>query len=85
MLESVELWVRCADPNVGNITFSAIESAERLGLPEAGISLSVPTCVFGLTPKSNTAYTALDRAWGASARGSPAMCLIILKMPITFP
>lgn len=62
--------VGLVDPNVGNIVLSAIESAERLGLPEARIPLSVATCVICLTPKSNTAYTALDRAWEDVRKGN---------------
>lgn len=61
--------VGLADPNVGNIVYSAVQSAERLGLPEARIPLAVATSVICLTPKSNTAYTALDRAWDDIRKG----------------
>lgn len=41
---------------------AAVESAERLGLPEARIPLAVATTELCLTPKSNSAYKGLDRA-----------------------
>lgn len=41
---------------------AAIQSAERLGLPEARIPLAVAVTELCLSPKSNSAYKALDRA-----------------------
>lgn len=83
MLESGELITVCrrllviawedvglADPSVGSTVLDAIQSAERLGLPEARIPLSVATTIVCLSPKSNTAYTALDLAWNDVREGN---------------
>ncbi|MFC0014925.1 MULTISPECIES: replication-associated recombination protein A [Allobacillus] len=51
-----------ASPAVAARVLSAIQSVERLGLPEARIPLSVITIELCLSPKSNTAYKALDKA-----------------------
>lgn len=51
-----------ANPQAGPRTLQAIEAAERLGLPEARIPLAVQLVELALSPKSNTAYKALDRA-----------------------
>lgn len=54
--------VGLANTTVCANVLAAIQSAERLGLPEARIPLSVAVTELCLTPKSNSAYTALDRA-----------------------
>lgn len=41
---------------------AAVEAAERIGLPEARIPLAVVTIELCLSPKSNSAYKALDAA-----------------------
>ncbi|EHJ08841.1 replication-associated recombination protein A [Staphylococcus simiae] len=51
-----------ASPNAGQRTLAAIESAERLGLPEARIPLSQAVIELCLSPKSNSAITAIDSA-----------------------
>ncbi|MBU6080660.1 replication-associated recombination protein A [Allobacillus halotolerans] len=51
-----------ASPAVAARVLPAIQSVERLGLPEARIPLSVITIELCLSPKSNTAYKALDKA-----------------------
>nr|WP_106780090.1 replication-associated recombination protein A [Lysinibacillus timonensis] len=51
-----------ADPNVGAHVFAATESAKRLGLPEARIPLANAVIEMCLSPKSNSAYSALDTA-----------------------
>lgn len=51
-----------ANPQAGPRAIAAVEAAERLGLPEARIPLSVSVVELALSPKSNTAYKALDRA-----------------------
>lgn len=43
-------------------TLSVIETAERVGLPEARIPLSYITIRLALSPKSNVAYKAIERA-----------------------
>jgi len=51
-----------ANPMMGVKVMAAIEAVERLGLPEARIPLSVITIELCLSPKSNSAYKALDKA-----------------------
>ncbi|WP_188206252.1 replication-associated recombination protein A [Alkalibacillus aidingensis] len=51
-----------ANPALCSRVLPAVESVERLGLPEARIPLSVITVELCLSPKSNTAYKALDKA-----------------------
>lgn len=51
-----------ANPQAGPRAVSAVEAAERLGFPEARIPLSVAVVELALSPKSNTAYKALDAA-----------------------
>ncbi|MBS2969811.1 replication-associated recombination protein A [Metabacillus sp. KIGAM252] len=51
-----------ASPQAGARTLAAIESAERLGFPEARIPLANAVIELCLSPKSNSAYKALDEA-----------------------
>lgn len=51
-----------ANPQAGPRAIAAVEAAERLGFPEARIPLSVAIVELALSPKSNTAYKALDGA-----------------------
>lgn len=51
-----------ANPQAGPRALAAVEAAERLGFPEARIPLSVSVIELALSPKSNSAYKALDRA-----------------------
>ncbi len=51
-----------ANPNMGPRVDACINACERLGLPEARIPLSVMVIDLALSPKSNSAYTALDLA-----------------------
>ncbi|MFC2948448.1 replication-associated recombination protein A [Virgibacillus sediminis] len=51
-----------ANPQAGPRVLAAVEAAERLGFPEARIPLSVAIVELALSPKSNTAYKALDAA-----------------------
>ncbi|WP_067727314.1 replication-associated recombination protein A [Oceanobacillus damuensis] len=51
-----------ANPQAGPRAVSAVQAAERLGFPEARIPLSVAIVELALSPKSNTAYKALDAA-----------------------
>src|SRR5690625_922084 len=51
-----------ATPQAGPRAIAAVEAAERLGFPEARIPLSVAVVELALSPKSNTAYKALDAA-----------------------
>lgn len=53
-----------ANPQAGPRALGAVEAAERLGFPEARIPLSVAVTELALSPKSNSAYKALDAALG---------------------
>lgn len=51
-----------ANPSIGPKVDACINACERLGLPEAQIPLSVMIIEMALSPKSNSAYIALDIA-----------------------
>ncbi|KAF0819312.1 MULTISPECIES: replication-associated recombination protein A [unclassified Cytobacillus] len=51
-----------ASPQAGPRTLAAIETAERIGFPEARIPLANAVIELCLSPKSNSAYKALDSA-----------------------
>ena len=51
-----------ANPNMGPRVDACINACERLGLPEARIPLSVMVVDLALSPKSNSAHVALDKA-----------------------
>lgn len=51
-----------ANPSMGPKVEAAINACERIGLPEARIPLSVVVIELALSPKSNSAYLALDNA-----------------------
>ena len=51
-----------ANPQAGPRAIAAVEAAERLGFPEARIPLAVSIVELALSPKSDTAYNALDSA-----------------------
>ena len=51
-----------ANPSIGPKLDAAINASLRVGLPEAAIPLSNIVIEMSLSPKSNTAYLAIDRA-----------------------
>lgn len=51
-----------ANPQAGPRAMAAVEAAERIGFPEARIPLAVAVSELALSPKSNSAYKALDAA-----------------------
>ncbi|PWW26463.1 putative ATPase [Cytobacillus oceanisediminis] len=51
-----------ASPQAGARTLAAIKTAERIGFPEARIPLANAVIELCLSPKSNSAYKALDAA-----------------------
>jgi putative ATPase len=51
-----------ANPTMGQKVLAAAQVAKMTGLPEARIPLSVIVVDMALSPKSNTAYSALDQA-----------------------
>ena len=61
--------VGLASPNAGQRTLAAIQSAERLGFPEARIPLSQTVIELCLSPKSNSGITAIDKALGDIRNG----------------
>lgn len=54
--------VGMANPNLGPKVYAACQTALLVGLPEARIPLSVAVIDTALSPKSNTALTAIDKA-----------------------
>lgn len=61
------LVIACEDiglayPNAISIVKSCVDSAISLGLPEARIPLSLATILLSNSPKSNSAYIAIDKA-----------------------
>ncbi|CCV64549.1 Holliday junction DNA helicase-like ATPase [Alteracholeplasma palmae J233] len=51
-----------ANPTMGQKVLAACEAAKMLGMPEARIPLANIVIDLSLSPKSNSAYTALDKA-----------------------
>src|SRR5690625_3576836 len=68
-----------ANPQAGARTLAAIQTAERIGFPEARIPLSVAVVELALSPKSNTAYKALDKALADIRAGKTGDVPIHLK------
>ncbi|WP_353418667.1 replication-associated recombination protein A [Staphylococcus delphini] len=58
-----------ASPGAGQRTLAAIESAERLGFPEARIPLSQAVIELCLSPKSNSAIRSIDTALSDIRKG----------------
>lgn len=54
--------ISLADPTIGAEILHAVTAAERVGFPEARIPLAQAVVRLALSPKSNVAYKALDRA-----------------------
>ncbi len=61
-----------ANPNMGLKVDAAINACERVGMPEARIPLSVVVIELALSPKSNSAYLALDEATNDIRMGKSA-------------
>lgn len=51
-----------ANPSIGPRLAAAISAAERIGLPEARIPIGTIVTEMALSPKSNTAHVAFDKA-----------------------
>jgi len=54
--------VGLANPSAMNLAASAFESIKNIGMPEARIILSQAALMVACSPKSNSAYVAIDRA-----------------------
>ena len=59
-----------ANPGIGPKVHAAIEAVKLVGLPEGRIPLSVLVCEMALSPKSNSAYLALDSAIEDISKGN---------------
>lgn len=59
-----------ANPGIGPKVHAAIEAVKLVGLPEGRIPLSVIVCEMALSPKSNSAYLALDSALSDISKGN---------------
>ena len=59
-----------ANPGIGPKVMAAINAVELVGLPEGRISLAVVVVEMALSPKSNSAHTALDNALADIRLGS---------------
>lgn len=58
-----------ANPQAGPRVLAAVEAAERVGFPEARIPLATSIIELALSPKSNSAYKALDNALSDIRKG----------------
>lgn len=61
-----------ANPQAGPRVLAAVEAAERTGFPEARIPLATSIIELALSPKSNSAYKALDDALSDIQKGVSA-------------
>ncbi|HLQ83468.1 MAG TPA: replication-associated recombination protein A [Pseudogracilibacillus sp.] len=59
-----------ANPQAGPRSLAAVQAAERLGFPEGRIPLAVAVTELALSPKSNSAYSALDSALADIKKGN---------------
>ena len=59
-----------ANPGIGPKVHAAVEAVKLVGLPEGKIPLSVIVTEMALSPKSNSAYMALDGALTDIAKGN---------------
>jgi len=59
-----------ANPSIGPKVMAAIEAAELVGLPEARIPLGTVVLEMALSPKSNSAHVALDKALNDVRKGN---------------
>ncbi len=68
-----------ANPQAGPRALFAVQAAERIGFPEARIPLAVAVVELCLSPKSNTAYKALDEALADIRKGKSGEIPLHLK------
>ncbi len=72
-----------ANPNMGPRVMAAISACELVGLPEARIPLAEVVVELALSPKSNTAYAALDRALNDIENGNIGSIPDVIKINTT--
>ncbi len=58
-----------ANPGIGPKVHAAVEAVKMLGIDEGRIPLSVVVCEMALSPKSNSAYIAINSALGDIRKG----------------
>ena len=71
-----------AYPIAASITYSCVESAKALGMPEAAIPLANAVCILATAPKSNAAYVAYHRASEDLAKGLGTQIPEHLRSPL---
>jgi putative ATPase len=74
-----------ADPRAIVIAAAAWELVERIGMPEARITLAQLAIYLALTPKSNASYTAIESALEDVREGRTQPVPIFLRDPNTSP
>ena len=72
-----------ANPSIGPKLARAISAAERVGLPEARIPLGTIVTEMALSPKSNSAYLAIDAAINDIRKGNTGNVPNHLRAPYT--
>ncbi|MCW5757117.1 MAG: replication-associated recombination protein A [Phycisphaeraceae bacterium] len=74
-----------ADPRAMLIAAATWELVERIGLPEARITLGHCACYLALAPKSNAAYKAIDAAIADVKEGRTVPVPVYLRDPNSSP
>ena len=72
-----------ANPNMGPRVMAAISACELVGLPEARIPLAEVVVELALSPKSNTAYMALNRVLSDIENGNIGPIPDVIKINTT--
>ena len=70
-----------AYPLAAAITYSCVESAKMLGLPEAAIPLANAVCMLATAPKSNSSYLAYHAAMNDIEKGAGIHIPVHLQSP----
>ncbi len=70
-----------ADPRAIMVAAAAWELTERIGMPEARITLSQCACYLALCPKSNASYMAINAAMADAREGRTVPVPIYLRDP----
>ncbi|MEM9167076.1 MAG: replication-associated recombination protein A [Planctomycetota bacterium] len=74
-----------ADPQAITLAASAWQLIERIGMPEARITLGQLTAYLALAPKSNASYIAIDAATRDAREGRTVPVPVHLRDPNTSP
>ena len=72
-----------ADPQALQVAVAASQAVERLGMPEARITLAQAAAYVACAPKSTAAIMAIDEAMALSGQRSRHRFPPICRMPIT--